>query len=84
MKKIWGFKLERFKAFFQNISNKISQFWILRLNSFLIALLHLEFKEVSYIVSWCTHGFLNHSKQIYNEKDMRFQIREVLVFFQNI
>jgi hypothetical protein len=41
MKKIWGFKLEKFE-----VSNKISQFWILRLNSLFIDLLHLEFKEV--------------------------------------
>jgi hypothetical protein len=34
MKKIWGFKLEKFKKKFQNISNKISQYWILILNFF--------------------------------------------------
>ncbi len=81
MKKKWGFKLERFEVFFQKISNKISQFWILRLNSFLIALLHLKFKEVLKIVSWCTHSFLNHSKRTYNEKKMGFQIKKVQSFF---
>jgi hypothetical protein len=34
------------KFFSQNISNKISQFWILRLNFFFIILLHLKLKEV--------------------------------------
>ncbi len=67
--------------FFQNISNKILQLWILRLKKFLVALLHLKFKKVLYIASWCSHSFLNHSTRTYDEKDMGFQIREALSFF---
>jgi hypothetical protein len=58
---------------------------MLRLNYFLIVLLDLEFKEVVLINNWCTHSFLNHSKQTLNEKDMGFQTRNGLkTFLQNI
>jgi len=46
MKKIWGFKLERFKVFFQKSFKIISEFLILKLKLFFIVLLHLKFKEV--------------------------------------
>jgi len=42
MKKIWGFKLKRFKVFF----SKCHSFKMLKLNYFFTALLHLQFKEV--------------------------------------
>jgi hypothetical protein len=77
-----GLQTRKVYSFFsQNISNKVSHFWILILNFFLIVLLHLKFKEVLWIASWCTHSFLNHSKQTYNEKYMGFQTRKILSCF---
>jgi hypothetical protein len=45
MKKMWGFKLERLNVFKKNISNKISQFLILKLNYFLMVCCILNSKR---------------------------------------
>ncbi len=72
--------LKQFKTF----QTKYHSFFYFEIFIFFIVLLHLKFKEILQIASWCTHSLLNHSKQTYKEKKWGFKLERFEVVFQNI
>jgi hypothetical protein len=84
MKKKWGFKLERFEVFFQKISNKISQFWILRLNYFSSLCCIWSSKRYWRLLVGAPIAFKIIQNELTMKKKWGFKLKRFKVFFQNI